>query len=80
MAADVHALVLEFNYAQVSSDMATTVLVRRLDIAVATDSRTVFNVVAKDGATAERRLQIYIVSLRKAYARGEARRKLGYAA
>ena len=37
------------------------------------DSRTVFNIIAKDGTTLEKRLQIDAHALRESYARGELR-------
>lgn len=43
---------------------------RKLSLDAMTDSKTVFNVVSKDGHTAERRLQIDVFLLRQSHDTG----------
>lgn len=75
MAAEVHALVLAFDYAYVISDMAQQILGGRLDIEVDMDSRTMFNVVVKNGTTMDRCLQmIDKLTLHDAYSKGDVRK------
>lgn len=71
IAAEAHSPFLAFDYAYVIADIARQTLGRTLDIEVVTDVRTVFNGVAKDWPTTERRLQIDIWALREAYTNGE---------
>ena len=70
MAAKVHALVLGFDYAYVIREAVEEPLGRRVEIEAYVDSRTLFNVIAKDSPTAERRFQIDVLALRESYQKG----------
>ena len=74
MAAEIQALMLGFDYAFYVRDLLEEILGRSFKIEAMIDSKTVFNVVAKDGKTTERRLQIDILSLRESYDNGELNR------
>lgn len=74
MAAELHALVLAFDFGFVIREMVAEVLQRDVAIEALVDSKTVFDVVAKDAKTSERRLQIDVHALRESYARGELTR------
>lgn len=69
--AEVYALVLAFHYGILIADMAALATGKNMYIEVATDSKTLFRVVPKDGTTTEQRLQIYILALKEAYSKGE---------
>lgn len=56
MAAEVHGLVLSFDYAYILRDLVSEIIGGKVTIEAFVDSKTLFNVVAKDGATSERRL------------------------
>ena len=71
MAAELQALVLGFDYAFVIKDLVEEILGRHVKVEVMVDSKTTFNVVAKDGKTTERRLQIDVLALRQSYDLGE---------
>ena len=71
MAAEVIALVLGYDVAFVVKDLVEEILGREVKLEVMIDSRTVFNVIAKDGQTAEKRLQIDVLALRQSYDAGE---------
>ena len=71
MAAEIQALTLGFDYAFIVKDLVDEILGRQLRIEAMIDSKTVFNVVAKEGKTTERRLQIDITALRQSYDLGE---------
>lgn len=74
LAAEVHALVLAFDMAYVIQDMLHEILGRKIEIDAYVDSKTLFDVVAKDGNTSEKRLQIDIYALRESYDKGELSR------
>lgn len=74
MAAEIQALVLGFDFAFVIRDMVEELTRRSVPIEAIIDSKTMFNVIARDGQTTERRLQIDIFALRQSYDNGELRR------
>lgn len=61
MEAEVQALVLGFDYAFYVKDHVDALLGRRLDLEAMNDSRSVFNVIAKDEKTTERRWHIDVL-------------------
>ena len=71
MAAEIQALVLGFDYAYVIQHLVEEIIGRTIKLEAMIDSKTVFNVVAKDGQTAEKRLQIDVLALRQSYDLGE---------
>ena len=71
MAAEIQALVLGFDFAFLIKDLVDEILGTDMRIEALIDSKTVFNVVAKDGKTAERILQIDILAHRQSYDIGE---------
>lgn len=74
MAAEVQGLVLGFDYAFVIRQLLFEILGRKICLEAFVDSKTLFNVVGKDGATTDRRIQIDIYALRESYAKGELSR------
>lgn len=74
MESEIHALVLGFDYAYIIKDMVRDITGMNMPIEAIVDSRTVFDVIEKDGLTTERRLQIDICALRESYSRGELAR------
>lgn len=58
MAAEIHALVLSFDYAYIIKHMIGELLNMYIPLQAYMYSRTVFDVIAKDGKPSERRLQI----------------------
>ena len=74
MAAEIQALILGFDYAYLIKDQLDEILGRDVKIEAVVDSKTTFNVVAKEGKTTERRLQIDIMTLRQSYDNGELSR------
>lgn len=76
MAVEVRALVLAFDYVYVIRDAIAKLLGRDIEIEAYHDNRTVFNVNAKDGTTAERCPQIDLTSLITSYVR-EQKNKTG---
>ncbi len=73
MAAEVHGLIYGFDNAFVAKEMLREILGENLPIDGIVDSRTLFNVVAKNSSTLEKRLQIDVHSLRESHDRGELR-------
>lgn len=73
MAAELHALFYGFDSAYVARDILHELRGRKLDIDGYVDSRTVFNVVAKNSSTLEKRLQIDVHELRESHRKGELR-------
>lgn len=67
MAAELQALTLGFDYVFFVKDFIDEILGVKMIIEAMIDSKHVFNVVEKDCKTAERRLQIDILALRKSY-------------
>lgn len=77
MASEIHALVLWFDRDISIRHLIQEILVRAVEVQVYVDSKTVFDVIAKDGQTNERSLQIDICALQETYANGEVT-KLGW--
>ena len=73
MAAELHALIYGFDNAYMVQDIVSETLGRKIEIDAYVDSRTVFNVVAKNSATLEKRLQIDVNALRQSHSNGELR-------
>lgn len=71
LAAEIHALVLAYDHAYVIRHTLIEILGRNVKLEAYVDSRSVFDVIAKDGNTTEKRLQIDIYALRQSYADGE---------
>ena len=74
MAAEVQALILGFDFAFLIKTMIDEIIGRNLEIDAMMDRKTVFNIIAKDGKTTEKRLQIDVLSIRESYDLGELRR------
>ena len=74
LAAEVHGLVLAFDHSFIIQDMIKEILGRTLDVEAYVDSKTLFDVVAKNSNTTEKRLQIDIFALKESYAKGELRK------
>lgn len=74
IAAEVQALVHGFGYAFLVRDLVKELLRGTLQLEAMIDRKKVFNIVAKDGKTTERRLQIDALALRKYYKDGELSR------
>lgn len=70
MAAEFHALMEGFDAAYVAEDMMEECLGQQVPIDAYIYSKTVFDVVAKQGSTTERRLVIDVSALRESYANG----------
>jgi len=73
IAAELHALTYGFDNAFLVRDVLEEVLQRKVDIDGYLDSRTVFNIVARNSSTLEKRLQIDVHALRESYTNGELR-------
>lgn len=73
MAAGLLAFVYAFDNDFVVRSMLEQILKKKVPIDAYLESRTVFNVVAKEGSTLEKRLQIDVKTLRESYAQGELR-------
>ena len=71
MAAEIQALVLGFDFAFIVKDLIEEILGREVKLEALVDSKTVFDVIARDAQTSERRLQIDVLALRQSYDRGE---------
>lgn len=67
MAAEIHSLVIVFDYEFVIRDMVEDMLDKRVPLEAHVDSNTVFDVVAEDGDTTEKRLRINIFPLKESY-------------
>lgn len=65
MGAEIQALVLGFDFAFLEQYLIEEILGKSIRMEAMMDRKTVFNVVAKDGKTEERRLQIDILALRQ---------------
>lgn len=65
MAAELHALTADLDYAHVIRDILSKILISKVAIYAYLDRKAVFNVVAKDGRKTERRLKIDEHSIRK---------------
>lgn len=67
MVAEVHGLLLGFDQTFALRYMLTEMIDRTVDTFSYVNSRTLFDIVVKDGTTTEKRLLIYIWSLRESY-------------
>lgn len=65
MAAEVQVLVLGFDFASMMKDLVYDILKRKLSSEEIIDSKTAFNILAKD--VKQRRLQIYILALKQSF-------------
>lgn len=74
MASEVHALLLGFDNAFPIHEILSHILARDLPIEAFVDSKTVFDLIAKDGKTRERKLQIDVSAMRELYSNGELAR------
>lgn len=70
MESEIQALVLGFDFAYLFKDRIEEILGRSIRLESMVDSETVFNVVAKVGQTAERRLQLDVLALLPSYDKG----------
>lgn len=77
LASEIHSLVLGFDVAYVVQHMLNEIIGRKLKIEAYVDSRSTFDIVAKQGKTVEKRLQIDIHCLKQSYSNGELS-KLGW--
>lgn len=71
LSAEIHALVLGYDQAYVVRDLVEELLGKEVSLEAYVDSRSVFEVLAKDDNTTEKWLQIDIHALRKSYSKGE---------
>lgn len=71
VADELFALVHGFDFAFVMSQLVEDITGLALTLEAIIDSNSVFDVLAKDSATAEKRLQIDIFALRESYSKGE---------
>lgn len=67
MAAGIQALDLGLDYAFLVKDIVNEILGTSIQLKGIIDSKTVLNVVAKDGKTTERRLHIDVLELHQSY-------------
>ena len=73
MAAEVHGLVYGFDSAFIEKNIIEELLGTSIPMDVYVDSKTLFNIVAKDGNTAEKRLKIDMWAIRESYDKKEIR-------
>lgn len=73
IAAELHALIYGFDNAYVAKEVIDEVLGLQIPIDGYVDSKTLFNIVAKQGITLEKRLQIDVFSIRESHKKGELR-------
>lgn len=73
-AAELHALTYGFGNAFVIREVAAEIIGRRFELEVYVDSKTFFELVAKDTYSYEKRLQIDIHGIRESYTNGEVTR------
>lgn len=66
MESELHALILAFDHAFVIANLLHDALARKITIEAMVDSRTVFDVVAKHGKTAERDCRLIFTSCERA--------------
>lgn len=71
MASAVHALVPDLDFAFLIRQLIAKMLNMKVTLNVYVHNRTVFDVIAKDGPTSERRVKIYIHALHQSYTPGE---------
>ena len=73
MASEIHGLLYGFDQAYVAQQILQETLDVPIPIDAYVDSKTLFNVIAKQSSTTEKRLQIDICSLKESHARNELR-------
>lgn len=73
MAAELFSFVLGFDYAFVVQDLLMDMTGRHFPLEALVDSKTVFDIVAKQSQTTEKRLQIDAMALRQSYDGGKWR-------
>ena len=73
MAAEVLGLLYRYDNAYVAAHMLSEIFGRQIPIDIFIDSRTLFNVVAKNGSTTEKRIQIDVHALRESHKKNELR-------
>ncbi len=71
MAAEIHGLLYGFDNALITKHLLRELINKDFDIHTYVDSKTLFNVVAKDAKTLEKRLQIDVWSIRESLKNGE---------
>ena len=71
MAAEVHGLIHGFDAAYVTRHMMEEILGKEIPMDIFVDSRTLFNIVAKDASPSEKRLKIDIWALKESYNKKE---------
>lgn len=74
MATEIHALILGFDQTYATRDLLTELIGRKVEITGFVDSKTLFDVVTKDGTTTKKGLLIDICALKESYDRGELKR------
>lgn len=74
MASELHNLTCGFDNAFVIQDLMMALTGHRHPIEAFIDSKTVFEIIAKQGRTMEKRLQIDVSALRESYSKGELAR------
>lgn len=75
--AEMNALVLGFEYSFIVRDLLESVIGRTLKLESLVDSKTLFDIISKNGATSESRLQIDVLSLRQSHYNGDLN-KIGW--
>lgn len=73
-AAEIHALVSAFDFALFIANLLAETIGRTPTIEAVVESRTLFDVVSKDGITSELRLQIDVFAPKESYRKGEWRK------
>lgn len=74
LAAEIHAFMLGYEQDFLIKNLAEEVLVKQLPIMEYVDSRSVFDIISKDGNKTEKWLQIKLFAIRKSYENGEIER------
>lgn len=77
MTSEIHALIIGFYHAFKMQDLIEEILQQKVAVKAYVDSKTVFDVIAKDGKTTESRIKIDIYALWESYECGELN-KLGW--
>lgn len=71
MKCELHALIMGFDCGFIISDVLSEFLRINLVLKSFIDSKTVFDIIVKDGNSTERRLQVDIYALRESYVRAD---------
>lgn len=75
MAAEIHALVNVFNNEYITRALLVKMLRHSIDIEAYVHSQKIFNIIAKNNNTSERRLQFDVFALRESYRQGELKKR-----